>query len=75
MPNVSVGRGKCGEERDSDDNAAHFAVANVIASDASAGLTAKIGVVEQRCDVSGQKPKCQPVLCHPMHEVAPYPPT
>ena len=69
MPNIGIGRGEGGEERDADDNTAHFAVAHVITRHAPTGFRSQVGVVEQRRGISGEEPKRQPVLRDPRHAI------
>ena len=45
MSDIGIGRGKGGEEGNTDDDAAHLAIAHVVAGHAAAGLATEVGVV------------------------------
>ena len=54
MTNVGIGGGKGRKERDTHHDAAHFAVANVVARHATAGLIAEVGVEEKHARVCAE---------------------
>ena len=57
MTNISIGRREGCEEGDTHYDATHFAVADVVARDASARLTTEVGVVQQCAGVADQQDK------------------
>ena len=67
MSDVGIGRGKGRKEGNTHYDAAHLAIAYVIARYTAAGLAAEIGVVKERALVTCLRNQGQPVLFHPSH--------